>query len=181
MRIIRMNKRRKKTIIFIIVGVLIVASVLMAILLSSYGPYDRVTQKDERTVLFVISIGPDFMSDYDSEDVIFVDNSGNIHRVPIKNKIQESIENGEIWEGDIVGKVPANETMSYYHKLCKINEELFFYYREGGGIGREVYYFYYGIRYVNGKVEIVDIGSSDYYTENKYAESIVEWMKEWEY
>ncbi len=176
-----MNNRKKKTIVFIIASVLIAISVIIAILLSSYGPYDRVTQRDERTVLFVITIGQDPVSGYDSNNVIFVDNSGNIYIVPLQNKLAESIANGEIWEGDIVGEVPADEAMSYYYKLCKINEELFFYYREGGGIGMEVYYFYYGIRYVNGKVEIVDIGSSDYYTENKYAESIVEWMKEWEY
>ena len=176
-----MNKRRKKTIIFIIASVLIAISVIIAILLSSYEPYDRVTQRDERTVLFIISIGPDFMSGYDSDDVIFVDNSGNIYRVPIKNKIAESIENGEIWEGDIVGEVPANEAMSYYHKLCKIEEELSFYVSNEVGSETGVYYFFYGVRYIDSKVEIVDIGRSESYTENKYAESIVEWMKEWEY
>jgi len=176
-----MNKRKKKTIVFIIASVLIAISVIIAILLSSYGPYDRVTQRDERTVLFVITIGQDPVSGYDSNNVIFVDNSGNIFIVPLQNKLHESIENGAIWEGDIVGKVPANEAKSYYHKLCKIDEELFFYSREGGGTGMEVYNYYYGVRYIDGEAEILRIGHDTSYTENKYAESIVEWMKEWEY
>ena len=176
-----MNNRNKKTVIFIIASVLITACVLITILLSSCSPYDKVTQKDERTVLFVITIGQDPVSGYDSNNVIFVDNSGNIYIVPLQNKLHESIENGAIWEGDIVGKVPANEAKSYYHKLCKIDEELFFYSREGGGTGMEVYNYYYGVRYIDGEAEILRIGHDTSYTENKYAESIVEWMKEWEY
>ena len=176
-----MNNRKKKTIIFIIVSVLITACVLITILLSSCSPYDRVTQRDERTVLFVITIGQDPVSGYDNNNVIFVDNSGNIYIVPLQNKLHESIENGAIWEGDIVGKVPANEAMSYYYKLCKIDEELYFYQRDIFETGMEVYNYYYGVRYIDGEAEILRIGHDTSYTENKYAESIVEWMKEWEY
>ena len=176
-----MNKRRKKTIVFIIVGVLIVASVLMAILLSSYGPYDRVTQKDEKTVLFIIAEGQNPMSDYEKNRFLCVDNNGDIYELYPRNMLDEAIENGEIWEGDIVGKVPADEVKSYYYKLCKIDEELFFYNKEGGGCETDVYNTYYGVRYIDGEAEILYIGYDELYTENKYAESIVEWMKEWEY
>ena len=176
-----MNKRRKKTIIFIIASVLIAISVIIAILLSSYGPYDRVTQRDERTVLFIIAVEKNPMSDYEKNRFLCVDNNGDIYELYPRNMLDEAIENGEIWEGDIVGKVPADEVMSYYHKLCKIDEELFFYSREGGGTGMEIYNFYFGVRYIDGKAEILRIGHDESYTENKYAESIVEWMKEWEY
>ena len=176
-----MNNRKKKTIIFIIVGALIVASVLMIILLSSYGPYDSVTLKDEKTVLFIIAEGQNPMSDYEKTKFLCVDNNGDIYELYPQNMLDEAIENGEIWEGDIVGKVPANEVKSYYYKLCKIDEELFFYNKEGGGTGMEIYNHYFGVRYIDGRFEIVRIGYDPTYTENKYAESIVEWMKEWEY
>ena len=178
MRIIRMNNRKKKTIVFIIASVLITACVLIAILLSFHGPYDRVTQRDEKTVLFYMYIESELISDY---KIVFVDNTGSIYEIYPEKPLDELISSKEIWEGEKIGEVPVNEAMSYYHKLCKIDEELFFYNIEGGGTGMEAYIVYHGIRYTNGKVEIVDIGSSELYTENKYAESIVEWMKEWEY
>ncbi|MBQ8247300.1 MAG: hypothetical protein IJZ42_09210 [Lachnospiraceae bacterium] len=181
MRIIRMNKRRKKIIVFIIASALIIASVLIAIFLNSCNPYDRVTQKDEKTVLFIIAEGQNPMSDYEKNRFLCVDNNGDIYELYPQNMLDEAIENGEIWEGDILGKVPADEAINYYHKLCKIDEELFFYHRESGGTGMEVYDFYFGVRYIDGEAEILRIGHDESYTENKYAESIVEWMKEWEY
>ena len=176
-----MNNRKKKTIVFIIMGALIVASVLMIILLSPYGPYDRVTQKDEKTVLFIIAEGQNPMSDYEKNRFLCVDNNGDIYELYPRNMLDEAIENGEIWEGDILGKVPADEVIDYYHKLCKIDEDLFFNSREVDGSGMEVYNFYFGVRYIDGEAEILRIGHDESYTENKYAESIVEWMKEWEY
>ncbi len=176
-----MNKKRKKTIIFIIASVLITACVLITIVLSSCSPYDRVTQKDEKTVLFIIAEGQNPMSDYEKNRFLCVDNNGDIYELYPRNMLDEAIENGEIWEGDIVGKVPADEVKSYYYKLCKIDEELFFHSREVDGSGMEVYNYYYGVRYIDGEAEILRIGHDTSYTENKYAESIVEWMKEWEY
>ena len=178
MRIIRMNNRKKKTILFIIASVLIAISVIIAILLSSYGPYDRVTQKDERTVLFYMYIESELISDY---KIVFVDNTGSIYEIYPEKPLDELISSKEIWEGNIVGEVPSNEAISYYHKLCKIDEELFFYHRESSGSGMEAYIAYHGVRYAGDKMEKVELGDSGYYTENKYAESIVEWMKEWEY
>ena len=99
----------------------------------------------------------------------------------VYSTMDEAIENGEIWEGDILGKVPADEAINYYHKLCKIDEELYFYQRDIFETGMEVYNYYYGVRYIDGEAEILRIGHDTSYTENKYAESIVEWMKEWEY
>ena len=173
-----MNKRRKKTIVFIIASALIIASVLIAIFLNSCNPYDRVTQKDEKTVLFYMYIESEWISNY---KIVFVDNTGKIYEIYPEKPLDELISSKEIWEGNIIGEVSSKEVMEYYNKLRKTDEELFFYGRNEGGTEMEVYIAYHGVRYVEDKIEIIYLGDSDYYTENKYAESIVEWMKEWEY
>ena len=162
--------------------VLLLICILTITLLSGCAsPYDKLTEEDEKKILFVMYIERNSIAENGKGTCLCADNRGNIYKWCPDKKIVEAIESNEIFECEIVGHIPVDEVIEAYGDLCQIDEELFFFGRNVGGTEMDPYISFSGVRYIEGKIELIDVGDSDYYSENRYAKDIVDWMETWDW
>lgn len=150
--------------------------IFVTIVLSACNtPYEKITEEEEKTILFFSTA-----TLYQKTILTAVDNKGNMYITEATETVESMIENGDFFDVNIEQQISAAEVISNYNKLCKIDEELYFYGKDEPHTELEPMIYYYGVRYINGKMEILNIGSCENYTENQYAEEIVSWMEEWD-
>jgi len=171
-----MKTKIRTTIVLLIISIFI-----MTLLSACTNPYDKVTEEDEKTILFVMSISSINMMGNGSNTCLCIDNMGNIYKWNSDKKIAEGIESKEIFECEIVNQISAEEVIDAYGNLCKMDEELFFISTHEEELATDRIIYYYGIRYMEGEAEIMRIGDGQHYTENRHAEDIVEWMNSWDW
>ena len=153
----------------------IMLAMLYALLATACNnPYDKITEEEEKTILFFFTA-----TLYQKTILTAVDNKGNIYITEAAETVESMIENGDFYDVNIEQQISAAEVISNYKKLCKIDEELYFYGKDEPHTELEPMIYYYGVRYINGEMEILNIGGCENYTENQYAEEIVSWMEEW--
>lgn len=166
----------KKKII-IAIGCILLLSITIFIIAHS-SKYGRVTRDDEKTILFVRE-ERSFDGEYCS--IKALDNYGNIYHMDFMESSRGLIESGLIFQGDIVGYVSVDEIMRYYNKIRRIKIELSYDYIGGTYTGIEPYITYYGIRYIDGEMEYLNLGSNESVANNQTAVKIAEWMEDWEW
>ena len=167
---------RKCKFVFFIIAL---ACVLLASACSS--PYDKITEEDEKTILFYVYVHPSPVHENDRPVLLLADNVGNIYKWYSDKKLVEAIESNEVFESEIVGQVSADEVIDAYNNLCKIDEELFFYATQEFEEPEGRCVSYSGIRYMEGEVEIMHLGDDHSYTENAYAEKITDFLEAWDW
>ena len=165
---------RKCKFVFFIIAL---ACVLLASACSS--PYDKITEEDEKTILFIITT---YHWNSDTVDIQAIDNTGMIYATSTTGKVLPLIENGEIFDCEIVG---ANEEMlEYYELLRKIGTEVDSVYEEHQNYPEAPDIYYYGILYDDEEMEYVELlyeGGAKRVLDADKAEEIITWMETWDW
>lgn len=160
---------------------LLICIFTMTLLSGCSSPYDKITEEDEKKILFYVYVHPSPVHENDTSVSLLADNVGNIYKWYSDKKLVEAIESNEVFECEIVGQVSADEVIDAYSNLCKIDEELFFYSTHEPEGEEERCVSYYGIRYMEGEAEIMRLGDDHTYTENSHAEEIVDFLETWDW
>lgn len=157
----------------------IMLAMLYALLATACNnPYDKITEEDEKVILFVIE---EYYQDSDFLYTRAIDNHGTIYGAFLKRSLRSGIESGEIFEGEVIQT--DDTVLMYYNMLREIDVEADDIQLDPANYPEAPSIHYYGILYGEEGMEIVELyyyGGDHTILDDENVETIVSWMEEWD-
>ena len=172
-------KTKKKRIIITVITIIIL---LVTIFLMQFNRYKTISEMQEPTILFVRTA-----REWQSEGeyrIKALDNQGNIYYLYTNRSLEKVLNEGLLTEEHIVSKIPADEIETYYDMVCDMRNNRAQILVNDEGIPEATEYYYYGVRYAEKEVDMVEIyytGIGSVINESEHAEEVLEWMYTWEW
>lgn len=172
-------KKKKRLTITGIITVIIIS--LVTIFLMQFNRYKTISEMQEPTILFVRTA-----REWQSEGeyrIKALDNQGNIYYLYTNRSLEKVLNEGLLTEEHIVSKIPADEIEIYYDMVCDMRNNRAQILVNDEGIPEATEYYYYGVRYLENEIDMVEIyytGIGSVINESEHAKEVLDWMSTWE-